>query len=201
MGKVRKGILIICLIYFLVGALEWVNLGTFLPPMAGKPFFFIGIIGCYLLGIWPRGKLSGIGIAMIIWIFTLAFSSLDFVELFFEYQFIKFYADFIAPTMRLISVISIIGLSILLYRKLKTATSLYFLPILLSSALVPAILLVEYHLIYEAGLVVIGLTYFVLSLIFRKDKQVEMLENEGLVLNGVTAILFMDQAAILLGLF
>lgn len=199
MGTVRKGILFICLTYFLVGALGWIYVGAFLPPMPGKPFFFMGILALYVLGLRKGEGLHPIGLVLISWVLTLAFSSLDFVELFFNYRFIKFYSEFIEPFMRLTSVLSIIGLSILFYQRLKSVSLLYLLPVFIAIALIPEILLIEYHFIYEAGLVAVGLIYFVLSLGFRSEKKVEALENEGLVMNGVTVILFLDQAAIFLG--
>lgn len=96
MEKLRKVVIITCLIYFLYGLTSWFELGVFVLPFPIKPFLFISFLVGYL-SFLDYKKFSLLNLSLIIWLFLSAFIGQHIVETFFSHNTISVYLNTIEP--------------------------------------------------------------------------------------------------------
>ncbi|RYM32071.1 hypothetical protein ERX46_15420 [Brumimicrobium glaciale] len=197
MEALRKTVIIGCLIYGLYGLVSLFDLGTFIPPIPIKPFVFAAFLIAYV-SVSRQDYSPLLRIGLLIWMMTLIFVGQYFVEIFFDYDMVDFYVNNVEPFVLMGSVAAFIAMTYKLVGELGYRSIKYYLPIVISAALIPLTIIFKDQIVFDWGMVIVAFFFFVFE---RTNKAVvtdDKYEKIFYVLNGVAVITIIERITYLL---
>jgi hypothetical protein len=197
MEALRKTVIIGCLIYGLYALVSLFDLGTFIPPIPIKPFVFAAFLIAYV-SVSRQDYSPLLRIGLLIWMMTLIFVGQYFVEIFFDYDMVDFYVNNVEPFVLMGSVAAFIAMTYKLVGELGYRSIKYYLPIVISAALIPLTIIFKDQIVFDWGMVIVAFFFFVFE---RTNKVVvtdDKYEKIFYVLNGVAVITIIERITYLL---
>jgi hypothetical protein len=197
MEALRKTVLVGCLIYGLYGLMSLFLLGTFIPPLPIKPFIFAAFLIAYVLV--SRQDFSPLlRISLLVWMVTLIFVGQYFVEFFFDYQTVDFYINNVEPFVLMGSISAFVALVYKLVGEIGYRSIKYYLPIVISAALIPLTILFKDQIVFDWGMVLVVFLFFVFERTNKGSLTEDKYEKILNVLNGVAVITIIERITYLL---
>lgn len=195
MEKLSKTVSISCLIYGLYGLVSWLDVGAFVPPIPLKPFLFVAFLLAFVFSI-RQNIFTSLNISFLLWLVTLVFVGQYLVETFFDFEFVHLYMNSIEPFILLGSIFAFIVFVFNFSRKIGSSSIRIFILLLLSILIFTFILLIGKHFVYDWGIAIITLLFFIFN---RNNTSLsENTQKIQIILNGVAILNVLEQLAFLL---
>lgn len=195
MEKLRKTVIIGCLIYGLYGLISWLDVGVFVPPIPLKPFLFATFFVFFVYDDY-QGHLTVLNISFLIWLATLVFIGQYLVETFFDYNTVDLYINTIEPYILLGSMISFIVFVSILSKRFEYPYILTLILSTLAILILLSVILIGKQAFYDWGIAVVALLFFIFN--WNKDHLNENYQKMQMVLNGVAIINVLEKLAFML---
>ena len=197
MEALRKTVIIGCLVYGLYGLVSLFDLGVFIPPLPIKPFLFAVFLIVYI-SVSRQDFSPLLRISLLVWMTTLVFVGQYFVEFFFDYSTVDMYINNVEPVILMGSIAAFIALVYKLVSEMGYTSIKYYLPIVISAALIPLTILFKDKIVFDWGIVVIAFLFFLFDRLKKEGSTEEMHEKILYVLYGVAAITVIERITYLL---
>ena len=197
MEALKKTVIIGCLVYGLYGLVSLIDLGVFIPPLPVKPFLFAAFLIAYV-SVSRKDFSPLLRISMLVWMMTLIFVGQYFVETFFDYTTVDTYLNNVEPVILMGSIAAFIALVYKLVSEMGYTSVKYYLPIVISAALIPLTILFKDQIVFDWGIIVIAFVFFLFERLKKENSTEEMHEKILYVLYGVAAITVIERVTYLL---
>lgn len=197
MEALRKTVIIGCLIYGLYGLVSLFDLGTFIPPLPIKPFLFAAFLIAYV-SVSREDFSPLLRISLLVWMMTLIFVGQYFVEIFFDYATVENYINNVEPFVLMGSITGFIAMTYKLVGELEYRSFKYYLPVVISAALIPLTIYVKDQIIFDWGMVIVAFLFFLFERVEKTGATEDKYEKIFFVLYGVAVITIIERITYLI---
>ncbi|HLV41722.1 MAG TPA: hypothetical protein VKY37_05560 [Brumimicrobium sp.] len=197
MEVLRKAVIIGCLVYGLYGLVSLFDLGVFIPPLPIKPFLFAAFLIVYV-SVSRQDFSPLLRISLLVWMMTLIFVGQYFVETFFDYTTVDLYLNNVEPVILMGSIAAFIALVYKLVSEIGYTSLKYYLPIVISAALIPLTIIFKDQIVFDYGIITVALMLFLVERLKKENSTAEMHDKILYILYGVATITVIERATYLL---
>ncbi|WP_107037839.1 hypothetical protein [Brumimicrobium mesophilum] len=197
MEVLRKITIIGCLVYGLYGLVSFLDLGTFVPPIPLKPYIFMAFLIGYVTV--SRQDFSPLlRISLLVWMMALIFVGQYFVETFFDYETVDFYLNNVEPFVLMGSIAGFVAMVYKLVGELAYRSIKYYLPIGVSTAIIPLTVIFKNQIVFDWGMVIVALLLFTFERMKTTTEIEEKYEKIFYVLYGVSVVTIIERMTYIL---
>nr|WP_299206173.1 hypothetical protein [uncultured Brumimicrobium sp.] len=197
MEALRKTVIVGCLIYGLYGLMSLLQLGTFIPPLPIKPFLFATFLITYVM-VSQKDFSPLLRISLLVWMTTLIFVGQYFVEFFFDHTTVDLYLNNVEPVVLMGSVAAFIALVYKLIREMGYKSMQYYLPLIISLAIIPLTILFKDQFAFDWGIIIVAFLLFLFERLKKASSTEEIHEKILFVIYGVAVITVIERMTYLI---
>lgn len=197
MEALRKTVIVGCLIYGLYGLMSLLQLGTFIPPLPIKPFLFAAFLITYVV-VSQKDFSPLLRISLLVWMTTLIFVGQYFVEFFFDHTTVDLYLNNVEPVVLMGSVAAFIALVYKLIREMGYRSMQYYLPLIISLAIIPLTILFKDQFAFDWGIIIVAFLLFLFERLKKASSTEEIHEKILFVIYGVAVITVIERMTYLI---
>lgn len=192
MNLFKKVVVLSCLTYGLYGIISWIQVGAFVPAFLLRPIVFILFLIFFMVELLQKGNSSSNKVGMV-WLFSFVFVGQYFMELFFPFQQVQYYMNWIHPFILVISVLLFFVWIVLLIHQI-TLTIPFRLIILITGIATIFMTIFFYGKgAFDWGIILSAILFFGIDRLML-GKELQRINAQQLtLLYGVGSLTFMDQ--------